>query len=92
MATILRKGISRDQTYIAIERQCNNGIDTFMQRFLIKKITDIHLGYGYKVRTPDGELHIKGKVYDIYLVDGKTITIPFFNGREFDGYAVLRGE
>lgn len=87
MSKVLRKGTAKDRSYIYLECQCKNGIDTFIRRFIIKEENEIFLGYGCYVRTPDFYITIKEVKYACFYADGKNITIPYDPNKdlEFDG-------
>lgn len=89
MSKYIRKGIARDKSFIRLVYQCTNGVDTYNEDFLIDEERYIHLGYGYCVRTPDLKIKLNGITYCCFYADGKTITIPFANGREYDGVCYI---
>lgn len=70
---LLRKGIAKDKSYILLEFQCKNGVDTYFERFDIVEKYELFLGYGYCIRKPDFYITIKGIKYFCFWEDGKTI-------------------
>lgn len=91
MATIIRKGISKDNTYIAYECKCTNNIDTYIRRFLICDPNESHRRYGiHKNQHPNAFVTIKGIHYECYFANGKSIKIPYDGVREYDGLAVVK--
>lgn len=57
---LLKKGIAKDKSYIALFFQCKNGVDTYTERFNVLKEYEIFTGYGCCIRTPDFYITIKG--------------------------------
>ena len=70
---LLKKGIAKDGSFIRLVFQCKNGVDTYNEDFKIVEQHDLHLGYGYCVRTPDFYITIKNIKYACFYEDGKTI-------------------
>lgn len=86
---LLGKGISHDNKYIVFKYQCDNGVDTFFRRYLIREENKIFLGYGTHIRTPDHTTTIKGVTYAIFFADGKNIKFIRDNDREYDGLCYI---
>lgn len=89
---LLRKGIAKDKSFIRLTFECSNGIDTYYRDYLIKEEYNIFVGYGCYIRTPDFSITIQGIKYNCFKVDGKTIKIPYKNGREYDGVCYIAKE
>lgn len=73
MAKLLKKGISKDGSFIRLVFQCKNGIDTYTEDFNIVEEYNLHVGYGCYIRTPDFYITIKNVKYACFWMDGKTI-------------------
>ena len=73
MNKLLKKGISKDKTFIRLVFQCTNGIDTYNEDFYIKEKYNLFLGYGTHVRTPDFYITINNVKYACFWQDGKNI-------------------
>lgn len=81
----MRKGIAKDNSYIALELKCKNGVDTYVKRFKIAEEHSTFLGYGYCVRTPDFEITINNRRFVCFWAD-ITIGIPHDKEHgEYDG-------
>lgn len=73
MPKLIKKGIAKDKSFIRLTFQCNNGVDTYHEDFIIKAKRDIHVGYGYCEKKPDFHIEIYGIKYACFREDGKTI-------------------
>lgn len=70
---IVNKAIAKDGSYIAITFLCEDGINTYKEKFYIFKENELHTGYGCRERTPDLYVTVFGIKYACFYMDGYTI-------------------
>lgn len=67
---LIKKGISKEKTFISLVFRCENGIDTYSERYYIDQF--LFTGYGCCEKKPDFTIEIFGVKYECFY-GGKTI-------------------